>query len=51
MPTKLNRLSITLTDGELHKLQQMMQASGLTASRQIALLIRLAQKMVTDVYE
>lgn len=47
--TKLNRITISLTDGELEKLGELMQASGLSASRQIAMLIRLAKKLRTDV--
>jgi len=47
--TKLNRITISLTDGELEKLEELMKASGLSASRQIALLIRLAKKLRTDV--
>jgi len=49
MGTKLNRITISLTDGELEKLEELMKASGLSASRQIALLIRLAKKLRTDV--
>lgn len=49
MTTKLNRITISLTDGELDKLEGLMQASGLSASRQMALLIRLAKKLRTDV--
>jgi len=45
----LNRMTISLTDGELKKLAELMAASGLSASREIGLLIRLAQKLPTDV--